>query len=268
MDRLNPCHIHLCEGAALSYLHIYLKNFYYLCAMEKKVIAIIRTSTTQQEIESQKKDVIAMALADGYSEDEIVVVGKQGASAIKVDDAYKKNIKQVYNLIDNEPSIKAVYAWGIDRIGRNEEILMKLKNTLITKKIQLIIKEPSLRLLNEDGSVNTGVELAFSLFATMSKQEMEQKNARFARARKRNDALGIYNGGYIPFGYKIENKYYVINEEEAKIVRLVFEELASGAYSCDGLARELQSRGILFKGKKLLYSNIREILKNSMSLRT
>ncbi len=232
--------------------------------MEKKVIAIIRTSTTQQEIDSQRKEVLSMALADGYSIDEIEVVGKAGASAIKVDEAYQENMNRVYELIENTPTIEAVYAWAIDRIGRNEEILMKLKNTLIAKKIQLVIKNPSLRLLEANGDVNAGVELAFSLFATMAKQEMEQKKARFNRARKRNDEKGKYNGGYVAYGYMVKDGYIVINEEEAKVVRLIFTELASGKYSCDGLARELQSRGIKFKGKKMLFSNVRGILKNKI----
>lgn len=232
--------------------------------MNKKVIAIIRTSTTQQEIDSQRKEVINMALKDGYCIDEIVVVGKAGASAIKVDDAYIENMNKVYELLEKVPTIEAVYAWAIDRIGRNEEILMRLKNTLVKKHIQLVIKNPSLRLLEKDGTVNSGVELAFALFATMAKQEMEQKQARFMRGRKRNDEQGRYNGGYIAFGYKVENGKIVVNEEEAKIVRLIFTELASGKYSCDGLARELQSRGILFKGKKLLFSNVRGILKNKI----
>lgn len=232
--------------------------------MEKKVIAIIRTSTTQQEIESQRQEVLSMAIADGYSIDEIEVVGRAGASAIKVDEAYQENMNRVYELIDTIPTIEAVYAWAIDRIGRNEEILMKLKNTLIGKKIQLVIKNPSLRLLEANGDVNAGVELAFSLFATMAKQEMEQKKARFNRARKRNDEKGKYNGGYVAFGYMVKDGYIVINEEEAKIVRLIFTELASGKYSCDGLARELQDRGIKFKGKKMLFSNVRGILKNKI----
>lgn len=232
--------------------------------MEKKVIAIIRTSTTQQEIESQRKEVLSMAIADGYSIDEIEVVGRAGASAIKVDEAYQENMNRVYELIDTIPTIEAVYAWAIDRIGRNEEILMKLKNTLINKKIQLVIKNPSLRLLEANGDVNAGVELAFSLFATMAKQEMEQKKARFNRARKRNDEKGKYNGGYVAYGYMVKDGYIVINEEEAKIVRLIFTELASGKYSCDGLARELQDRGIKFKGKKMLFSNVRGILKNKI----
>lgn len=232
--------------------------------MEKKVIAIVRTSTTQQEIDSQRKEVLSMAIADGYSIDEIEVVGRAGASAIKVDEAYQENMNRVYELIDTIPTIEAVYAWAIDRIGRNEEILMKLKNTLINKKIQLVIKNPSLRLLEANGDVNAGVELAFSLFATMAKQEMEQKKARFNRARKRNDEKGKYNGGYVAYGYMVKDGYIVINEEEAKIVRLIFTELASGKYSCDGLARELQDRGIKFKGKKMLFSNVRGILKNKI----
>ena len=84
------------------------------------------------------------------------------------------------------------------------------------------------------------------------------------RGRKRNDVQGRYNGGYIAFGYKVENGKIVVNEEEAKVVRQIFTELASGKYSCDGLAKELQSRGVLFKGKKLLFSNVRGILKNKI----
>lgn len=231
--------------------------------MKKKVIAIIRTSTTQQEIDSQRKEVLSMALADGYSIDEIEIVGEKGASAIKMDDAYLKNMGKVYELIESQP-IEAVYAWAIDRIGRNRTMLNNFRETLCKKQIQLIIKNPELRLLNPDGSENGGIGLAFALFSEMAVQEMEQKKARFNRARKRNDEKGKYNGGYVAYGYKVEDGYIVINEEEAKIVRLIFTELASGRYSCDGLARELQDRGIKFKGKKILFSNVRGILKNKI----
>jgi len=231
--------------------------------MEKKVIAIIRTSTTQQEIDSQRKEVLSMAIADGYSIDEIEVVGEKGASAIKMDDAYLKNMNKVYELIEVQP-IEAVYAWAIDRIGRNRTMLNNFRETLCKKHIQLIIKNPELRLLNPDGSENSGIGLAFALFSEMAVQEMEQKKARFNRARKRNDEKGKYNGGYVAYGYMVQDGYIVINEDEAKIVRLIFTELASGKYSCDGLARELQARGIKFKGKKMLFSNVRGILKNKI----
>lgn len=217
----------------------------------KKAIAIIRTSTEQQEIDSQRAEVLSLATAAGYTLDEIEVVGKKGASAIKVDDAYRENLNRVYELLESEP-IEAVFAWAIDRIGRQEEILMQFKNRLIKKKVQLVIKNPSLALLNDDGTVNAGVELAFGLFATMAKQEMEQKLARFARAKKRNAEIGkATSGNNTPYGYyKDADKFFRIDEEEASVVRLMYELILTKRYSIRLLCKELNERGYLHRGKK------------------
>lgn len=239
----------------------------YLCRMEKKVIALIRTSTVQQEVDSQREEVLDMVKADGYSIDEVEIVGGRGASAIKLDEEYLKNLNRVYELINSTPTIEAVYAWSIDRIGRNEVVLFQLKNFLIEKRVQLIIKNPSLKLLEADGTVNAGVELAFSLFATMAKQEMQQKKARFNRAKKRNAEAGKSNGGAknTPFGYsKDANGYFVINEEEAEVVRLLFELHNSGKYSLNKLALELNERGYSHRGKKFTNFFLRMFIKSTV----
>lgn len=214
----------------------------------KKAIIIIRESTKAQEIDSQKQDIINYAMKDGYSLEEIMIIGEAGASAIKLDEAYLRNMRKVYDTIeDSNNSIECVYAWAIDRIGRQEVPLFELKNYLVERKIQLIIKKPSLRLLEDDGSVNGGVELAFSLFATMSKQEMEMKAARFKRGKRRNAEQMKFNGGWCTkFGYQVdENGYVIINQAEADIVRLVFKEFSSGKYSINSLTKELRNRGVV-----------------------
>lgn len=229
-----------------------------------KAIAIIRTSTDRQEIESQREQVLQMCYGDGLTNDEVVIIGEQGASAIKLDEAYLRNMNQIYELLSTTPSIQTIYAWGIDRIGRDEEFLMKFKNTLIKKKIQLVIKNPSLRLLNDDGSVNSGIELAFALFVTMAKQEMEHKKARFKRAKERNQKQGKYNGGpYVMMGYKVDdNGYYVPNEEEVEIVKEIFEEYASGKWSLRKLCVEIMNRGYERNGSKIAFGTIKTILYN------
>lgn len=234
--------------------------------MEKKVIALIRTSTIQQEIDSQREEVLSLILADGYSMDEIEVVGEKGASAIKMDEAYLKNINRVYELIEKEP-IKAVYAWAIDRIGRDVELLQSFRKKLVNSGVDLVIRTPSLRLLNPDGSANGAVGLAFSLFAEMAQQEMEQKKARFMRAKKRNSEAGKANGGAknIPFGYsKDANGYFIINEEEASVVRLIFELHNSGKYSLNKLALELNERGYSHRGKKFTNYFLRMFIKSTV----
>ena len=228
----------------------------------KKVIALIRTSTTAQEVESQKQEIVSLVLSDGYTEEDIEIVGGAGASAIKVDEAYKANLEKVYSLIE-AGGIESVYAWSIDRIGRNEEILMQFKNSLIKKGVQLVIKNPSLRLLNDDGSKNDGVEIAFTLFATMAKQEMEQKKARFLRAKNRNLSVGKYNGGMYAFGYSVDNNgFLTIDEKEADIVRLIFRLFNSGKYSTSTLAKELNERGYSRKSREpFCYISLLKLLK-------
>lgn len=229
----------------------------------KKIIALIRTSTEKQEVESQKRELIEYILKDGINEDDIIIVGQKGASAIKLDEAYKRNLNIVYKHID-EGNISAVYAWHLDRIGRNEEVLMNFKYKLIDNKVQLVIKNPSLRLLDEDGSVNAGMEMAFSLFATMAKQEMETKAKRFERAKRRNAEQMKFNGGKVHFGYMVDDEgKIVVNEDEAALVRLIFDLYLSGDYSTTKLAIELQKRGYTIRGKKVTLHFVTNMLKST-----
>lgn len=229
----------------------------------KKVIVIVRTSTVRQEIDSQLNEIVNYVISEGYSADEIEIIGEAGTSAIKLDERYLENINKVYATINSNPSIECVYAWALDRIGRQEELMMQFKNYLISRKINLKIKNPTMYLLNPDGTVNSGMELAFSLFITMAKQEMEQKKARFKRAKQRNHEEGKFNGGVeTRFGYSVENGYFVVNKEEADIVRLLFDEYATGAYSLQKLCDEVNSRGIKHRGKKFNSTFLHRVLED------
>lgn len=148
-----------------------------------KAILLLRVSTEKQEIESQKEELTKLAIADKYKTKDLIYIEGVGASAIKLNDKYLAEVDELFSTIEQDKSINTVYAWEISRVGRNEEMLMKIKNFLIEHRVNLIIKEPSLRLLNPDGSVNNGTELAFSLFATMSAQEFKVKKERFKRGK-------------------------------------------------------------------------------------
>lgn len=210
-------------------------------------IAIIRTSTEKQEVESQRKELLEFIKKDGINESQVIVIGEAGASAIKLDERYRKNLEKVYSLIENG-GIKCVYAWALDRIGRNEEVMMRFKNYLIEHDVNLKIVNPSLVLKSSDGTVNAGMELAFSLYITLSKQEMEMKKARFARARERNREIGKFHGAgpqAILFGYTVDDKGFVQPcPEECEVLTLLFTLYSTGKYSLKSLSREIAERGI------------------------
>ena len=213
-----------------------------------KAIVLLRVSTDRQEIETQRKDLIELTRYDGYKESDLIFIEGVGASAIKMNDIYLNEINELYRTIENDTSINAVYAWEISRIGRNESKLFEIKNFLIQHKVQLVIYQPSLRLLNNDGTVNNGIELAFTLFATMSKQEMEVRMERFARGKARNKAEGKYNGGRIKLGYRLtKDKYFEINPDTVELVRMMFTRYANNESSVCALHKELVNLGIYNK---------------------
>jgi DNA invertase Pin-like site-specific DNA recombinase len=206
-----------------------------------KILVFLRVSTEAQELDTQRNEMRDFVKSMGYT-DVIYVEGK-GAAAIKINDEYISMYEEVKSYIDRK-EISAVAVWHVNRLARDEEWFVKFKKLFIENKIQFIIKNPTLCLLNEDGSVNAGSELALSLFSTMSSQDMEEKKAKFKRAKAERARKGMYNGGTNKkFGYKVVNKYFVEDETEGAIVKLIFQLYSTGEYSTYSLANELNSRG-------------------------
>ena len=67
--------------------------------------------------------------------------------------------------------------------------------------------------------------------------------------RNRNVKEGKYIGGYICFGYKVENKHIVIDQEEAKIVKMVFSMYAERKISARKIADELDKQGYTVRNR-------------------
>lgn len=225
--------------------------------MEKKCIIWCRVSTFAQEIESQKKDLIEMASEDGFSEENLIIIGKAGASAIKMNDLYQKEVDDLIKTINTDKDVTTIYVWEISRLARNEFAFYKMKKEIEEHHLQLIVKKPDLQLLNKDGNKNQGSELAMTLMLTLAKQEMEIKQERFKRGKMHKASLGIWTGGKLSYGYKIDDtKHIVINDSEAENVRYIFNSYIAGK-SQRQLADEFYKKGV-----SITLSLINRILRN------
>lgn len=85
--------------------------------------------------------------------------------------------------------------------------------------------------------------------------ELSQKVKRGMRETK---AKGNFGGGFILFGYRIVNKKVPIYEDEAQIVRQIFEDCASGKL-IKTIIEELQQKGIYAAQKSYTYVKLRFI---------
>ena len=79
---------------------------------------------------------------------------------------------------------------------------------------------------------------------------------------------GRWNGGFAPYGYKLEKGQLFINEEEAAAIRVIFDQYVHTDTGANGLAKYLATHGIhkiqRQNGKNPLFDAalIRRILKN------
>ena len=220
-----------------------------------KAILLVRVSTERQSFDAQEQELFQLAVSDGYAESDIIAVCEK-ESGIKLKETERKGLNTMKELIESDSSIDCVYSWEISRIARKKKILFSVLEYLTDRKIQLIIKDPYLKLLLPSGEIDQNAEMVFTLFAQMAEAEMRNKAARFKRAKDEMIKNYQYRGGWLPIGYKKENGYIVVDEEQASIVRLIFSLYIEGVSSYK-MSKELESRGYEFK-----LTTIRHILAN------
>lgn len=215
---------------------------------------MIRVSTDTQKLDDQHNEMVTFCKEEGY--DDLIFVEDKGASAIKLNESYQLMIAQVKEEIEKDKDIRCFAVWELSRAFRNEGVYYEIKSFLLKHKIQFICKNPYLKMLNPDGSLNTGMEIAMSLLATLAKQEMELKKERFKRAKKAMREQGKFVGGVVKFGYKVEKgRFLAIDEGIAPQIRLIFELYSSGSFSVRTLWQEMKERGY-----DISYHNINKII--------
>lgn len=214
--------------------------------MERAIIWL-RSSTDRQQssIVEQKSDLTQAAIKDGLKENELKYIGKAGASAIKMNDLYQKEVSELIENITTNNNIEVVYVWEMSRLARNEVAFYTLKETLVNNKIQLICLKPSIKLFKDDGKIDTAAEIQMSLLVTLAKQEMELKAERFARAKTQMKAQKQVTTGRPMYGYyKAKDKTIKINEDEAKIVEEIFYTYLHENISLRNLYQRYVEKGI------------------------
>lgn len=202
----------------------------------------------------------------GFRENEIEWIEAAGASANKADKKYIALIEKIKATIEGSNTIKCVGFWHLNRLGRKEKYLLDMKNYFIENRIQVYVKEPSMTLLNEDGTVNNSTEIAWAIFATMIKHETQELLAKTKRGRDQNRKDGKFNGGAFGalYGYMVNKDGYIIrNDEEKELINDIYKDYAKGTYSTRSLAKEYRQRGLTQRdGRKITDRWLATIIQN------
>ncbi|GEM_PF-351297 len=216
--------------------------------MNSKCVLYVRVSSDIQDYERQIVELKQVAKKenllvpeDGIFEDKM--------SGFK-DENERIGLKSLMNYCLKK-DVKIVLVWELSRLARKHLVLLRLADFFSKNKINVYVKKQDLWLFNENFEMDERAGLMISVLGWFGEYEAKLMKERFISQKKLNESQGKYNGGKIPFGYKLdkENKY-VIDEDKipdldvspADVVREVFNYYEQGLV-CSKICRICRSKG-------------------------
>ena len=218
----------------------------------KKAVIYARYSSdrqTEQSIEGQLRVCNEFASRQGYT----VIATYIDRAMTGTND----NREQFQKMIkDSESKIfETVLVYKLDRFSRNRYDSAMNKN---------ILKKNGVKLVSATEPITDTPEgiLLESVLEGMAEFYSAELSQKVKRGMKESRSKGLFTGGLCLYGYRIVNQRYEIEPNEAKVVRMLFDDLISG-YKLKDIANKLERLGITLRnGNRMSAGRISFLLHN------
>lgn len=220
--------------------------------MKKRAVIYARFSShsqTEQSIEGQLRECYEFARRNKY-----IVLEEYIDRAISgTTDKRPDFLRMIED--SKSKTFDYVIVYQLDRFARNRYDSAHYKNILHKNDVKVLSAKENI----SDEPSGSLMESVLEGMAEYYSRELSQKVKRGIRESL---IKGNYIGGYILYGYNVENKKYVINEEESAIVRQVFEGYANGKKAQE-IVDDLNNKGLKTKyGRVWTLNIIAKMLRN------
>lgn len=181
-----------------------------------KAALYIRVSTDEQakhgySIAAQQEKLEAFCLSQGWDIYKTYI--DDGYSA---KDLNRPKFNEMLTEIKNE-KIDVLLVYRLDRLTRSVLDLYTILNILDQYKCSFKSATEVYDTTNAMG------RLFITLVAAIAQWERENTAERVRMGMEKKTKLGKWKGGIAPYGYRIENKELVINDDEIEVVKTIFK---------------------------------------------
>ena len=150
--------------------------------------------------------------------------------------------KMLSDIKSGKDDIDYVLVFKLSRFGRNAADTLNSLQFMEDYGVNL--------LCVEDGIDSAGAagKLIISVLASVAEIERSNISEQTMAGRRQKARDGLWNGGFAPYGYKLvavegqKSKMLVINEDEAKLIKLIYEKYLSGM-GVNAVAKWLNDNG-------------------------
>ena len=215
----------------------------------KKAVIYARYSSDNQSEQSIEGQV---RVCKEYAErNDIMIVGSYIDRAMTGTNDHRPEFQRMIQ-DSHKKNWECVIVYKLDRFSRDKYETVIHRKTLRDNGVKLVSAMENIPDTPE-GIILEG------LLESMNQYFSAELSQKTKRGMRENRIKGNYQGGKLLYGYKVENKKLVINEEEAAVVRYMFERYDAGAYIKDILV-SLKTRGITKRGKPFAKSTVYRML--------
>jgi site-specific DNA recombinase len=226
----------------------------------------VRVSTARQaERDLSIPDQVAQcrAFCDRQGWEMVEIFSEPGASAL--DDDRPVFQEMIYKATRPDRPYSHIVVHSLSRFSRDS-----LHSELYIRKLRKAGVE--LVSITQAVTPDASGEMFRKLLNVFDEHQSRENAKHVHRAMCENARQGFWNGSHAPYGYRIEvaerrgnkdKKVLVVNEEEAQVVRLIFD-MATGAkgrpVGVKAIASHLNERGFLRRGRRFSTGSIHDLL--------
>lgn len=142
---------------------------------------------------------------------------------------------------DCKDGVSYVLVFKLSRFGRNAADVLNSLQLMQDFGVNLICVEDGI-----DSSKDSG-KLMISVLSAVAEIERVNIRAQTMAGREQKAREGKWNGGFAPYGYRLENGELSIADDEVEVIRVIFDRFIHTNDGVAGIARYLNTHGYVKK---------------------
>ena len=154
--------------------------------------------------------------------------------------------RMLNDIQDCKDGVSYVLVFKLSRFGRNAADVLNSLQLMQDFGVNLICVEDGI-----DSSKDAG-KLMISVLSAVAEIERENIRTQTMAGREQKAREGKWNGGFAPYGYKLESGNLVIAEDEVEVIRVIYDRYIHTNEGVAGIAKYLNRNGFV---KKLRQNN-------------
>lgn len=150
--------------------------------------------------------------------------------------------QRMLNDIQNgKDGIEYVLVFKLSRFGRNAADVLNSLQLMQDFGVNLICVEDGIDSSKESG------KLMISVLSAVAEIERENIRTQTMAGREQKAREGKWNGGFAPYGYRLENGQLFIADDEVEIIKTIFDRYIHTNDGINGVAKYLNDNGYVKK---------------------